>query len=192
MAGTRTSDSDRLQELVASAQKGSRRAYDELVTATHEELRLFVAMRATHQAMVDEVVHSTYVRAYLALDRFDGRHSVIAWLKGIARNVAREERRNRTPTAGDPHQVLHAVVAQELNDSIEAEDSLGRLRDAMEHCLQELAPPARRTIERRYRDGQPLATIAAEDQTTVPGVAGILRRARTALRACLSRQGVVP
>ncbi len=69
--------------------------------------RLYRAARSIvkDDAEAEDIVQEAYVRAFAALDRFDGRASLSTWLVRIAVNEALGRLRKRRPTV-DLHQLL--------------------------------------------------------------------------------------
>lgn len=116
-----------------------------------------------NEADADEALQETYLRAWNARDRFDGRHP-LAWLQTIARNTSLDLVRRRRPWKDDPHVWLSLAApetssegarleAVRLLDSFGAEDaSLLRLRFAENWRIHEIAShldTSQRTIRRR-------------------------------------------
>jgi RNA polymerase sigma-70 factor (ECF subfamily) len=93
---------DELAQLAAAAADGDPLAAAALVRETTPEVwRLCVALGDRQSA--DDLTQETYLRAFAALPRFEGRSSVRTWLLGIARRVCadavRTSRRRRFPAA---------------------------------------------------------------------------------------------
>jgi RNA polymerase sigma-70 factor (ECF subfamily) len=101
-------------ELVRAALSGDRRALDDLVLGTRDQVERYCAYLGSG-IEVDDLVQETYVRALRSLPRFEGRSSFRVYLLGIARRVcadavraARRRRRLDTlastprPSIGDP------------------------------------------------------------------------------------------
>jgi RNA polymerase sigma-70 factor (ECF subfamily) len=58
---------------------------------------------------------------------------------------------------------------------------------ALKHCLSRLAPKAREAIEKKYRDGQAIRSIADAQGREVGAVEMALVRARRALKQCIEQ-----
>jgi RNA polymerase sigma-70 factor, ECF subfamily len=158
-------------------------------------------------ASVDEaedLVQETYLRAWRAYDRFEGRSSLRVWLYRIATNVclsALEHRRRRMLPSGlggpcnEPHippgsGETDVVWLQPLPDALvtsESEDPaaivVGRedLRLALIASLQYLAPRQRAALILQDVLDIPTSEVASMLNTTVPAVKSALQRARARL-----------
>ena len=86
---------------------GRRRAFAEVVEP-EIEVMLRVARSITGStADAEDLVQESLVRAFRAIDRFDGRHPR-AWLLTILRNTNANMHRRRRPIAVDDWELIHA------------------------------------------------------------------------------------
>ena len=93
-----TEASDRT--LVEWAQRGSRRAFGELV-ARHDPTLRALARRLLREAVrVEDALQDTYLKAFRTIDRFRGDANVATWLYRIAYNTCLDELRRRQPVLG--------------------------------------------------------------------------------------------
>ena len=187
-------ESHELDALVARAVAGDEPAFTALVEQTLDEVRCFVALRASDADMADEAVQATYVDAFRQLARYQPGNSLVAWLKGIARHRVLRAQRER---ARSPHGVSGDWLAQVEAPAPEHEvasplqqgaEVLARLRE----CLSLLTPGTATLVERHYREGLSLAELGVVLGRSPGGLAVTLCRARAALRSCLERHGVRP
>ncbi len=112
-----------------------RRAFGEVVEP-EIEVMLRVARSITGNAAdAEDLVQESLVRAFRAIDRFDGRHPR-AWLLTIVRNTNANMHRRRRPIAVDDWELIHAsrpafgasaapgaeetYVSQELDGALQA------------------------------------------------------------------------
>ena len=96
---------DSTQDLVARAQRGDRKAFEQLVARHQEELQGFVESRLgtalKGRIESEDVVQETLLKAFRSLDEFRwrGERSLPRWLAGIAKNlilhVARDQKLSR-------------------------------------------------------------------------------------------------
>src|SRR3982751_2593895 len=87
-------DRDDLQRLAADAVDGDPVAAAALVRATQSDVwRLCAALGDPQSA--DDLTQETYLRAFGALHRFEGRSSLRTWLLSIARRVCADAVRAR-------------------------------------------------------------------------------------------------
>lgn len=92
-------------ELVDRARKGEKDAFGQLVRRHQARLHRLVAHVVRSAPIAEELTQEVFVRAYRALDQFDGRSEPFTWLYRIALNLALNERRRasyRYETAPDP------------------------------------------------------------------------------------------
>lgn len=116
-----------------------------------------------NHADADEALQETYLRAWRARERFDGRHP-LAWLMTIARNTSLDILRRRRPWKDDPMVWLKipaperssagaAVDVDRIFEEIDAEAAaMLRLRHAEDWRIHEIAEhfdTSQRTVRRR-------------------------------------------
>ncbi|MGH1342641.1 MAG: RNA polymerase sigma factor [Nannocystales bacterium] len=72
---------------------GDAAAVEELYRAHATSVRSMARLHASQPAVIDDLVHDTFVRAIELLPRYRGDSPLGVWLRGIAFNLARTERR---------------------------------------------------------------------------------------------------
>ena len=172
---------DDLDRLVARACAGDEGAFRALFDSTYQDVCLFVAARTNSGDLVDEVVQSTYVRAFELLGRYRPGGTFPSWLKGIASNLLKKElerRRRLDPLDIDVLSVLPEPAENELSDQIA-------------RCLQGLSPTARILMELRFTESLPVQDIAVRLKRSASSISVSLFRLRESLARCLG-PGVVP
>jgi RNA polymerase sigma-70 factor (ECF subfamily) len=85
---------DDLERIASDAAGGDPLAAAALVRATQSDVWRLCAVLGDRQA-ADDLTQETYLRAFGALHRFEGRSSVRTWLLGIARHVCADALRAR-------------------------------------------------------------------------------------------------
>jgi RNA polymerase sigma-70 factor (ECF subfamily) len=75
--------------LVAAARAGDRRAMERLYRLHGAVIHAYLLRAMGDRATAEELVQETFVRAFRAVGRFDGRSSFRTWLFAIATNRAR-------------------------------------------------------------------------------------------------------
>jgi RNA polymerase sigma-70 factor (ECF subfamily) len=144
-----------------------------------------------HDADAEDLVQDTLIRAYRAVDRFDGRHPR-AWLLTILRNThINRNRRQRPELLRDPDgtaRELHDVASTEVADaSVEA-----GFDAEIEQALAELDEPFRRVVELVDLAGLSYAETAEVLGVPTGTVMSRLHRARGRIRDRLDRAGLAP
>lgn len=179
-----------IAQLMQDVAAGDHQAFEQLVLEHQQEVRLFVAARASNWDLVEEVAQNTFVRAYQYADRYDPNQGTVqAWLKGIAWNCLREELRSRSRHQHSAQARIDASLAAlalaeaDERDQHFTEDRLARLRS----CLDTLSPRARELLKRRYQDNIAINTLAQQFRKKANAIAGSLRRIRLALKECIDK-----
>lgn len=151
-----------------------------------------VAMSLTrNRADAEDLVQESLLRAYRAIDSFDGRYPR-AWLLTILRNTERNRHRRRRPELlSDP------AIAEERGPATEPDEIERRAEDrefdeAVTAALQQLPENFRRVVELVDVDG--LTYQEAADVLDVPlgTVMSRLHRARRRIRDLLIPEGFGP
>ncbi|HZF52234.1 MAG TPA: sigma-70 family RNA polymerase sigma factor [Polyangiaceae bacterium] len=86
------------RELVDQAKSGSSQAFGALVRRHQKRIFRLAFHLVRSGAEAEDVTQETFVRAYQALDRFDGRSEPFTWLYRIAVNLSLNTIRARKPT----------------------------------------------------------------------------------------------
>lgn len=170
----------------AAAQR--RQAFDRFVRPELEVL-LRVALRLTgNPADAEDLVQDTLLRAYRAIDRFDGRHPR-AWLLTILRNANINRVRRRRPDLLDDEELW----------SVPSSHPEGQPQEALAALPDPRLVAALRQLSRKHREVVALVDVdgltyqEAADLLGIPigTVMSRLHRARARLRKLLEEQGVL-
>lgn len=82
-------------ELVFEVKQGNKNAFSELVQR-HQRGLLRLTLRYTReQALAEDIVQDSFIKAYRKIDLFEGRSSFKSWLYQIAMNTAKNRFRER-------------------------------------------------------------------------------------------------
>ena len=158
-------------------------------------LRLFLKHQGEVRAFIGSLVRDRHAREDLfqevaltlwrEFDRFDAARSFGAWARGVTANklLQRRDRMGRLPVPFPP-EAIQAV--QEAYDRTEA-DADARA-DALQHCLEQLPPKARRLLALRYEQALKLGQIAERLGATLDAVHKALSRIRARLQRCVERR----
>ncbi len=149
------------------------------------EVMLRVARSLTRNAAdAEDLVQDTLVRAYRAIDRFDGQYPR-AWLLTIMRNThINSARRRRPELLRDPDNAPEQPAEERTDDIIEQQID-GRILET----LDELDEPFRTIIELVDIDGLSYAEAADVLDVPVGTVMSRLHRARRRIRDRLVEAG---
>lgn len=179
--------------LLKRCRDGDAAAFDALVLAAQQELRVYLAARAHSVELVDAVLQDTFIRLHAILDEYQDGRSVLPWLRGIARNCLREELRRRGrhqrrfASAGAQLEALLANEAVTRDDT--SEDQADARSERLVHCLKRLPTQSQRLLHQYYVEDQPLTRLAQRFRRKASALASLLQRIRAALRDCVAREG---
>lgn len=182
--------SQRVPPRVSSAET-SQALFEQHVLPEIEVLLRVARSLTRHDADAEDLVQDTLIRAYRAIDRFDGRHPR-AWLLTILRNTHINRNRRQRPEllrdSDGASRQLNDMAAVDLTDA-----AVDAGFDAeIERALADLDEPFRRVVELVDVDGLSYAE-AAEVLGVPPGtVMSRLHRARGRIRDQLDRAGLAP
>ena len=156
------------------------------------DVLLRVAMSLTRNAAdAEDLVQDTLLRAYGAVERFDGRYPR-AWLLTIMRNAqVNRVRRRRPELLRDPEAADRILEGQDPHDSAE-QDALRDAFDArVEEALEDLPDEFKRVVRLVDLDG--LSYQEAADAMDVPigTVMSRLHRARHRIKDRLGDAGLL-
>lgn len=149
---------------------------------------LYAATRDLHEA--EDLCQQVGAVLWRKFSQFDESRPFSAWAVGIARmellkwrDRSRRAARSRSMSDDAIAALAEAAVESAATPIPEADGRSAALKD----CLNRLAPRAREAIERKYRDGQPIKTIAEAQGREVGAVEMALVRARRALKQCIEQ-----
>lgn len=159
------------------------------------DVMLRVARSLTRNAAdAEDLVQDSLVRAYRAIDRFDGRYPR-AWLLTILRNThINRNRRRRPELLRDPDTQLETAQQSPEDDERNRPDRFidFEFDAAVEDALDALSPTFREVIELVDIDGLSYAEAAAVINAPIGTVMSRLHRGRKKMREHLRRAGVAP
>lgn len=182
------------RELIDRARRGEAEAFG-LLVRRHQRRIYRLAVHLTRSAPeAEDVTQETFVRAYQALDRFDGRSEPFTWLYRIAVNLSLNQIRARKSklrkgTTDDPRVLaLVAETRPALGDPGGASDRK-RIAEAIYEGIDALSDTLRTTLVLVCIDG-----VSHEEAAKVLGcpegtVAWRVHEARRKLRAFLAERG---
>lgn len=159
------------------------------------EVMMRVAQSLTrNRADAEDLVQDTLVRAYKAIERFDGRFPR-AWLLTILRNThITRNRRRRPELLRDPDTQLERLAQSPETEEATRPDRFVDLEfDAdLEAALAGLSTPFAEVIELVDVDGLAYAEAAEVLGVPIGTVMSRLHRARKKIRGQLRRSGAAP
>lgn len=175
-------DPDGEDALLLRVQQGDLDAFEPIVDQHLAHIRAFLALRAPAAHLVDEVAHETFVFAFRNIRDFVPGTSLAGWLRAIAWNLLRAEIQRFSR-----EQVNQARYAEtfRLEPEPALEQRSGRELDSLRECLEQLPPPLRELLSRKYEAEQSSEGIARELKRSTAWVWTTLFRVRQQLKTCL-------
>lgn len=140
----------------------------------------------------EDLVQDALIRAYRAIEGFDGRHPR-AWLLTIVRNTHLNRVRKRRPELlDDPDQDIDRLSRQGTASTVEDDVVGGTLDAVIDAALRELPAKHRQVLELVDMDGLNYQEAALVLGVPVGTVMSRLHRARKSMKRRLDRAGLTP
>lgn len=181
------------RELVTAAREGDAEAFGLLVRRHQRRVYRLAVHLLKSGAEAEDVTQDTFVRAYGALDRFDGRSEPFTWIYRICVNLslnALRSRKTRRASSPDDPRVEALLVDERPASGSPARSSAGKqLSRALVEGIDELSDTLRTTLVLVCIDG--LSHAEAGEVLGCPEgtIAWRVHEARKKLRAMLSERG---
>jgi len=160
------------QMLVASAKRGNAQAFEMLVKR-HEPRILALALRYTRvREDAEDVVQQTLQKAFVHLDRFEGKSRFSTWLTRIAINEALMWLRRKRASPEVP--IVEALTVDETDLALDYPDSDPNPEDNCLHeeqkrilsaAVKQLNPRSRKAVELRE-----LGELSTEETARILGL----------------------
>lgn len=163
--------------------RGDERAWRVLYAEAFEGLYAYVYFRAgREQSWAEDAVQECWLIAVRRIAEFEpGRGPFRAWLRGIADNVLRNQRRQRARLAGQGDAVEQAEDTQPQGAArLETNELVGL-------ALSGLPTHYREVLTEKYADQLTLAQIADRRGQTPRAIDSLLMRAKAAFRQAVAR-----
>lgn len=173
---------DELERWAAQAVGGDPLAAGAFVRATQRDVWRLCAHLADPQ-VAEDLTQETYLRAFPALRRFQGRSSVRTWLLSIARRVCADHLRRKVRTP-----LIFVPERDQRPESIRADDEVGD-GVAAQDAVDRLAPARREAFVLTQLLGLSYAEAAAVAGCPVGTIRSRVARARDDLVCALGPDG---
>ena len=149
-------------------------------------LRGFVRSLGVDPDWVDDLAQDAFITAYREFNSYDSGRDFGKWLRGITRNLVRNEMRKQ----GRHRRILHEGLSQYLlalaeNEKDQYDDTkLKALRD----CLEYLPEKSRKLVRSRYYEGWDSTVLADKFEMKSATVRQTLLRIRRKLYVCINHR----
>jgi len=185
------------RELVDAARAGDAEAFGKLVRR-HQKRVFRLAVHLLHNAAeAEDVTQEAFVRAYGALDRFDGRSEPFTWIYRITVNLSlnaiRARRTSRNAGTADDPRIEALLVERRPGMSDPARQTTEReLATALCEGIDSLSETLRTTLVLVAIDGMSHAEAAGVLGCPEGTIAWRIHEARKKLREYLKNRGHSP
>jgi RNA polymerase sigma-70 factor (ECF subfamily) len=181
------------RELVDRARAGEAAAFGQLVRRHQARIHRLAAHLLRSRSEAEDVTQETFIRAYRALGRFDGRSEPYTWLYRIAVNLSlnalRSRRARRVSTdTDDPRFEAMALQARSADDP-PADAAHRQLYEALARGIDSLSETLRTTLVLVCIDGRSHEEAAAILGAPEGTIAWRVHEARKKLRRYISGEG---
>lgn len=183
MASLETSDD---RALVVSAQAGDRTAFEELVRRYADPLYAVVLRFLADPGEAEEVTQEAFLRAWRAIDRFEGRSRFFTWLYRIGINEAKRRAERRPPPGREiPLEDAPLNEAPDWSEAPELRAEQSDLRRMLESAVAGLPIEYRAPLVLRDIEGLSTREAAAVLSLREAAFKSRLHRARLAVRRAI-------
>lgn len=172
---------------MASGNPSQQTEFTQLVAEQHQQLRSFIRSLGVDADWVDDLAQEAFLVAWRERDCFDRQRDIGKWLRGIARNLVRNELRKQARR----QRLLHEGLTQLLVEAADSEDAPGApswaacRMPALRDCVEQLPPKSRQLVAGRYGDGWKAPDLADHLGMTAAAVRQALARIRQQLKSCV-------
>lgn len=176
------------RHLVVRLRAGDEDAYRELVDAYKDRIVAVVGRIAGLAADAEDLAQETFLKAFKAIDRFQGQSALYTWLYRIGVNTARDwsaSRRRRPAVSLDAFQP-GVVDPVDSSDGPLATLAREELRARVRAAMERLPEPFKSTLALRELGGHSYEDVATILDVSIGTVESRLFRARSKLRALLT------
>ena len=137
--------------IVDAARKGDKQAFEKLVRAHSKKIYHTALHLIADPDEAKDLTQETFVKAYRAIDRFDGRSSFMTWIYRILVNLSLNRRKElaRTRPGKLRDQRIQAFIMDKTNrdeDDPERQVANRRTIEALSKAIDELSEVLRTTL----------------------------------------------
>jgi RNA polymerase sigma-70 factor (ECF subfamily) len=184
------------QELVDRAKNGDTRAFGQIVTRYQARIHRLAMHLVRNYAEAEDVAQETFIRAYRALPRFDGRSEPYTWLYRIAENLSlnalRSRKARRTTNQADDPRLEALVIETPSPVDVPSDAAQRQLYGALAQGIDELSDTLRTTLVLVCVDGRSHEEASAILGAPEGTIAWRVHEARRKLREYMAKRGFDP
>ena len=157
-----------------------------LVKEHQASLRVFVRSLGVEPDWVDDLAQDAFVVACREMGSYDPERDFGKWLRGIARNLVRNELRKQ----GRHRRILHEDLSRHLMEFSEQEESRFDVSQvsALRDCVEQLPNRSRELVHSRYYEGWNASILADKFEMKAATIRQTLLRIRRQLYQCINQR----
>lgn len=159
--------------------------FTEMVIDQHQQLRGFIRALGIEPDWVDDLAQEVFLVAWREREILDPERDVARWLRGIARNLARNELRKDHRRKRILHEGLADLLIRSVDDDAESPLWKRHQMSILRDCIEQLAPKSREIVAVRYGGGWKAPEVADHLGMTAVAIRQALMRIRSQLKKCL-------
>jgi RNA polymerase sigma-70 factor (ECF subfamily) len=171
-------------EIISRVLGGDRNAYTQVVNRYKGPI-FNLAYRMTgsyHDA--DDLTQETFLKAYMALRKFQGERKFFTWLYTISLNLIRNHLKGAKPVS-EPMEALCNSEPRSDSDNPEGCAIRGEELRLLDLCVRKLTPDVREAVVLRFHQGLSFEDIAAVSGCTLSGAKMKVYRGLEKLRSLM-------
>ena len=184
------------QDLIALAQKGSEKAYRELLDRYQRPVFSLVYRMVRDREQAEDLAQETFIKVFNHLDSYNPKYKFSSWIFKIASNLAIDTLRKKELDTVSLDGSRHASTAEEVDATritVQSRDEnpeellvARQLGQEIEQAIAGLRPEYRTAILLRHVEGRPYEEIAEIMDIPLGTVKTYIHRARGELRESLA------
>ncbi len=184
--------------LVRRALAGSQQGYAELVRRYERPLFSLILRLVSEASLAEDLTQEAFLKAFSALDQFDGQRKLSSWLFKIAHNTTLDHLRRRQPATvpiggrEEGEAGLEAVLVDSSVESPLAAAERGDLGRDLDIALGRIRVDYREVLVLRYQEGASYSEISEITGLPLGTVKTHLHRGRKEMAAVLGEMGYEP
>jgi RNA polymerase sigma-70 factor (ECF subfamily) len=184
------------RELVDRAREGDVQAFGQLVRRHQQRLHRLAMHLLRDRAEAEDVMQETFIRAYRALGRFDGRSEPYTWFYRITVNLSlnalRSRKAHRTSTEADDARLEALANDRQSHADVPSDAARTQLYAALAKGIDELSETLRTTLVLVCIDGRSHEEAAAILGAPEGTIAWRIHEARRKLKEFMVKRGFDP
>lgn len=175
-------------DLIRLSLEGDSKAFEVLFDHYKEMIRELLHKRTNNDFDTSDLMQETFIKAFLNLEKYNGRYTFAQWIHTIARNTFIDHIRRRNSGNNllpiDENTSSHEVSRNSPEDIFIAKEK----REEIEKNIHKLSPRYRRIIELRYYRELSYEEIALEMGIPTGTVKTNLHRAKENLNKIIKHE----